>query len=284
MASMLRAKQKRQAQLQADQADACVVDLKGHCHLPTIQSKHVVPSNRLLGRCYRRKLHEVVCRKDMFRIWNALGTSIASTMLQGKGVRFDGVLDLTFDIEGQPMYKLEKDQLAGALLYGVSCALAAGGQALFVRGHVQVAAVLLVLAAAAFGVPLRRALKRHASQLEASRGHEPPLPLRRDAAGHWTPTGARPSFWFLLGSFQRTRVDPPPPRACANCAACACATTACTACAALPDGEAGGVRTMTPLDAQTPPPLRPRADSGPMAPDAEDIACRQRQVSRGEEN
>ena len=34
----------------------------------------------------------------MFRIWNALGTSIASTMLQGKGVRFDGVLDLTFDI------------------------------------------------------------------------------------------------------------------------------------------------------------------------------------------
>ena len=100
------------------------------------------------------------------------------------------------------MYKLEKDQLAGALLYGVSCALAAGGQALFVRGHVQVAAVLLGLAAAAFGVPLRRALKRHASQLEASRGHEPPLPLRRDAAGHWTPTGARPSFWFLLGSFQ----------------------------------------------------------------------------------
>ena len=53
--------------------------------------------------------------------------------------------------------------------------LAAGGQALFVRGHVQVAAVLLGLAAAAFGVPLRRALKRHASQLEASRGHEPPL-------------------------------------------------------------------------------------------------------------
>ena len=46
----------------------------------------------------------------MFRIWNALGTSIASTMLQGKGVRFDGVLDLTFDIEGQPMYKLERDQ------------------------------------------------------------------------------------------------------------------------------------------------------------------------------
>ena len=31
-------------------------------------------------------------------------------MLQGKGVRFDGVLDLTFDIEGQPMYKLERDQ------------------------------------------------------------------------------------------------------------------------------------------------------------------------------
>ena len=169
------------------------------------------------------------------------------------------------------VYKLEKDQLAGALLYGVSCALAAGGQALFVRGHVQVAAVLLGLAAAAFGVPLRRALKRHASQLEASRGHEPPLPLRRDAAGHWTPTGARPSFWFLLGSFQRTRVDPPPPRVCANCAACACATTACTACAALPDEAGlapGGVRTMTPLDAQTPPPLRPRADSGPMPPDA----------------
>jgi hypothetical protein len=110
MAAMLRAKQKRQAQLQADQADACVVDLKGHCHLPNIQNRDVVPSNRLLGRVYRRKLHEVVCRKDMFRIWNALGTSIASTMLQGKGVRFDGVLDLTFDIEGQPMYKLEKDQ------------------------------------------------------------------------------------------------------------------------------------------------------------------------------
>ena len=110
MASMLRAKQKRQAQLQAEQADACVVDLKGHCHLPNIQNRDVVPSNRLLGRVYRRKLHEVVCRKDMFRIWNALGTSIASTMLQGKGVRFDGVLDLTFDIEGQPMYKLERDQ------------------------------------------------------------------------------------------------------------------------------------------------------------------------------
>ena len=113
MASMLRAKQKRQAQLQKEQDDvvkAAVVDLKGHCHLPNIQSNHVVPSNRLLGRVYRRKLHEVVCRKDMFRIWNALGTSIASTMLQGKGVRFDGVLDLTFDIEGQPMYKLERDQ------------------------------------------------------------------------------------------------------------------------------------------------------------------------------
>ena len=49
------------------------------------------------------------------------------------------------------------------------------------------------------------------------------------------------------------------------------ATTACTACAALPDEAGlapGGVRTMTPLDAQTPPPLRPRADSGPMPPDA----------------
>ena len=57
MAAMLRAKQKRQAQLQKEQDDvvkAAVVDLKGHCHLPTIQSKHVVPSNRLLGRCYRR--------------------------------------------------------------------------------------------------------------------------------------------------------------------------------------------------------------------------------------
>ena len=121
MASMLRAKQKRQAQLQKEQDDvvkAAVVDLKGHCHLPNIQTKHVVPSNRLLGRVYRRKLHEVVCRKDMFRIWNALGTSIASTMLQGKGVRFDGVLDLTFDIEGQPMYKLERDQNVIVMTFG----------------------------------------------------------------------------------------------------------------------------------------------------------------------
>ena len=110
MAAMLRAKQKRQAQLQAEQADACVVDLKGHCHLPNIQSNHVVPSNRLLGRVYRRKLHEVVCRKDMFRIWNALGTSIASTMLQGKGVRFDGVLDLTPGVDVALSARVSPDQ------------------------------------------------------------------------------------------------------------------------------------------------------------------------------
>ena len=50
MASMLRAKQKRQAHYkeQDDVGKAAVVDLKGHCHLPNIQSNHVVPSNRLL--------------------------------------------------------------------------------------------------------------------------------------------------------------------------------------------------------------------------------------------
>jgi len=164
------------------------------------------------------------------------------------------------------VYALERDQLVGAFLYGASCLLAAGGQALLVRGQLALAACLLGLAAASFGVPLRRALKRHAAQLETSRGHEPPLPLRRDIEGHWAPTGARPSFWFLLGSFRRNRVDPPP-RACANCAACACAMTACAACAALPDESASRSETPLDRDAQTMLPLRPRADSGPM-PDA----------------
>ena len=55
-------------------------------------------------------MHDTLCRKDMFRIWNSLGTAVASLMLQGKGVRFPGLLDLSFDVRGEPMYAIEKDQ------------------------------------------------------------------------------------------------------------------------------------------------------------------------------
>ena len=111
MSATLRAKQRRQVEARAKRADLgreAVLERPGHCRLPKIESVHV-PSNRLLGRVYRRKLHKTVCRKDMFRIWNGLGASVASTLLQGKGVRFPGVMDLTFDIKGEPMYVLERD-------------------------------------------------------------------------------------------------------------------------------------------------------------------------------
>ena len=108
------------------------------------------------------------------------------------------------------VYKLEKDQLAGALLYGVS-RVAAGGQALFVRGHVQVAAVLLPRGRGVRRAPAPRA-RRRVVQLEASRGHGRRCRCAATprATGRRRARGRRSGFCWA--PFQRTRVDPPPPR------------------------------------------------------------------------
>jgi len=76
--------------------------------LPPIDEVEV-PSIILIERAYQRSLHDVICRKDMFRIWQKVGAACAATMLQGKGVRFPGIADLTFDVKGLPMYSLERD-------------------------------------------------------------------------------------------------------------------------------------------------------------------------------
>ena len=73
--------------------------------LPPIDEVEV-PSIILIERAYQRSLHDVICRKDMFRIWQKVGAACAATMLQGKGVRFPGIADLTFDVKGLPMYSL----------------------------------------------------------------------------------------------------------------------------------------------------------------------------------
>ena len=175
------------------------------------------------------------------------------------------------------VYRLDGAQLASAASYCAAAALAAAGQALLFErpgdGPARPAA-LLAAAAAAFGVPLRCALARHAAQLCASRGHCEPLPLARTAEGFWAPTGEKASFWFLLGSFRRVRRDPPPERYGERCAA-ACAATCETHCAPAVElrssccSSAGddGDGTRTPMV-----PKRPPAEirSSPLLLDAEE--------------
>ena len=72
--------------------------------LPTIEDVEI-PTVTIIDRAYHRsaKLHATLCRKDIFRIWNRLGAAVCGTMLEGKGVRFPGFVDLSFDVKGNPM-------------------------------------------------------------------------------------------------------------------------------------------------------------------------------------
>ena len=139
------------------------------------------------------------------------------------------------------VYRLDAAQRRSVAAYVLACALAAAGQrALSIGGgggggRRPLGCALAALAAACFGVPLRCAVLRHARQLASSRGHAPPVPLGRNAEGHWAPTGAKASFWFLLGTFERVRADPP--GATARVAECA-ATCASAAYASAPAGAA----------------------------------------------
>uniref|UniRef100_A0A7S3K3G5 Transmembrane protein n=1 Tax=Aureoumbra lagunensis TaxID=44058 RepID=A0A7S3K3G5_9STRA len=65
-------------------------------------------------------------------------------------------------------------------------------------------AFVAAIAIAAAGIAFHLALTQNALQICKSRGHCTPLPLAKTREGFWAPSGAGESFWFLLGSFERT--------------------------------------------------------------------------------
>ncbi|KAJ1456801.1 hypothetical protein M885DRAFT_154356 [Pelagophyceae sp. CCMP2097] len=85
--------------------------------LPRIDDVEV-PSNLLLRRAYDRTLHETVCMADVEVLWRVFGKCVAATLLQGKGCKLPGLLELTFDVDGRLMYELETDANVANKVFG----------------------------------------------------------------------------------------------------------------------------------------------------------------------
>lgn len=150
-----------------------------------------LPSIMLLERAYQRSMNGHMSRREMFKIWNRLGCAVASTLLQGKGVRFPGIMDLSFDQRGRPMYELERDMNVVLKQFG------SGHSVKWKKGHDFIAGARLIRAPVLATLPLQTVAdslnakhsKKHAAAVAAAkrRGDPPPVdrkkPLDRNVIG-----------------------------------------------------------------------------------------------------
>lgn len=74
--------------------------------LPAIEDIDIT-SYQLIQLVHRRRLRSIVSMRCLMQLWRAVGKSISASLLQGKGVRLGGLVLLTFDVAGRPMYALD---------------------------------------------------------------------------------------------------------------------------------------------------------------------------------
>lgn len=74
--------------------------------LPSIEEMELT-SYQLVERAHRRCLHSKISMRGLMQLWRGVGRLICAILCQGKGVRIEGLMSLTFDVDGNPMYLVD---------------------------------------------------------------------------------------------------------------------------------------------------------------------------------